>query len=368
MKAVAIAQIGLVLASQAWAQGSLAPPGAPAPTLKTLAQIEPRTPITNAPFTITQPGAYYLATNLSTTGHGVIVRADRVDLDLMGFAVVGDRGSGDYGVWFDGAPDAPLRDVAVRNGILDLFDTGVRAEHVQNSRMGNLLISSNRNYGIHLYAQGGSCIGNAIAGCSLSDTGTYGISLNGSASGQCNGNSISDCTIGRAGYGIWLDGADSGQCNGNSISGCTIGDTVLQGIYLRGNSSGQCAGNSISGCTVHDTGSYGIQLDGASGGRCEGNAVARCSLLNNATYGIHLTYANANRIERNHVSGTLGGLGSAGIETENSSGNLVVQNSCGGPTGGYSIEPADTYGPVVTNAGVLPTSGPPAHPWANFSR
>jgi hypothetical protein len=31
--------------STAFAQGSLTPPGAPAPTMKTLAQIEPRTPV-----------------------------------------------------------------------------------------------------------------------------------------------------------------------------------------------------------------------------------------------------------------------------------------------------------------------------------
>ena len=357
----------LLFAAPAFGQGPLAPAGMPAPSMKTLAQVEPRTPITNAPFTITQPGAYYLAANLATTGHGVIVRADRVDLDLMGFAIAGDRGTGDYGVWLDGASNAPLRDIAVRNGILDHFDTGVRAEYAVNCRMENLLISSNRISGIHLYAQGGSCLGNAIAGCSFSDTGDYGIYLNGGAAGQCNGNSISDCTLGGDSYGIWIDGADSGQGNGNLISGCTIGDTVLQGVYLHGNSSGQCNGNLISGCTIHDTGGYGIQLDGASGGRCEGNTIARCILFNNADYGIALSYANANRIERNHVTGTLN-AGSVGIETENSSSNLIVQNSCVGQSSGYNIGLADTYGPVVTNTGSLSTNGSEAHPWANFSR
>jgi hypothetical protein len=41
------------------AQGSLTPPpGAPAPTMKTLDQIEARTPISSAPFTISAPGSY----------------------------------------------------------------------------------------------------------------------------------------------------------------------------------------------------------------------------------------------------------------------------------------------------------------------
>src|SRR5438105_5129643 len=38
-------------------QGSLTPPGAPAPSMKTLQQVEPRTPISSAPFTITNSGS-----------------------------------------------------------------------------------------------------------------------------------------------------------------------------------------------------------------------------------------------------------------------------------------------------------------------
>lgn len=60
--------------SSAFAQGSLTPPGAPGPTMLTLSQIEPRTPISSAPFTITAPGSYYLTANLSvTTNNGVTI-------------------------------------------------------------------------------------------------------------------------------------------------------------------------------------------------------------------------------------------------------------------------------------------------------
>jgi len=40
-----------------YGQGSLTPPGTPAPTMKTLAQIEPRTPISFLPVTLSQPGS-----------------------------------------------------------------------------------------------------------------------------------------------------------------------------------------------------------------------------------------------------------------------------------------------------------------------
>jgi hypothetical protein len=75
----------------AFAQGSLTPPGAPAPTMKTLAQIEPRTPIASLPFTITNAGSYYLTTNLvGTSGtNGITIASGNVTLDLEGFALLG---------------------------------------------------------------------------------------------------------------------------------------------------------------------------------------------------------------------------------------------------------------------------------------
>ncbi len=72
------------------AQGGLTPPGAPAPTMMTLAQIEPRTPISSLPFAITNAGSYYLTTNL-TGSVGVIVAA------LNSVAIFGSTGGAGVG-------------------------------------------------------------------------------------------------------------------------------------------------------------------------------------------------------------------------------------------------------------------------------
>jgi len=83
--------------STAHAQGSLTPTGAPGMIMKSLAQIEPRTDIMTVPgdisnlHIITNPGAYYLTTNLTLAlgKYGISVRADNVSIDLNGFAVIG---------------------------------------------------------------------------------------------------------------------------------------------------------------------------------------------------------------------------------------------------------------------------------------
>src|SRR4051794_32732317 len=77
-----------------FAQGGLTPPGAPAPTMKSLDQIEPRTPISALPFAITSAGSYYLSGNLTSATGGITIQANEVTVDLMGFALAGGNGSG----------------------------------------------------------------------------------------------------------------------------------------------------------------------------------------------------------------------------------------------------------------------------------
>ncbi len=72
-------------------QGSLAPFGPPAPTMKSLDHIEARTPTSSAPFTITVAGSYYLTGNVvaNASDAGIVIAADDVTADLNGFALAG---------------------------------------------------------------------------------------------------------------------------------------------------------------------------------------------------------------------------------------------------------------------------------------
>ena len=80
-----VALSAFLLPLVAFSQGPLTPPGAPAPTMKTLQQVEPRTPISSGSPDISQPGSYYLTTNI--TGF-VRINTSGVTFDLMGFQIL----------------------------------------------------------------------------------------------------------------------------------------------------------------------------------------------------------------------------------------------------------------------------------------
>lgn len=82
--------LSLLAISPLLAQGPLTPPGAPAPTMKSLDQIEPRIPISSLPYTINTSGSYYFTGNLAfsaVAGHAIRITASNVTLDLMGYTL-----------------------------------------------------------------------------------------------------------------------------------------------------------------------------------------------------------------------------------------------------------------------------------------
>ena len=393
MKKSILITLAAFAASLAFGQGTLTPSGAPAPTMKTLDQVEPRTPISSAPYTISEPGSYYLTTNLTSTSHGVVITTNGVTLDLMGFTLSGDGGSSDYGVFVDGATNRVVENVVVRNGAVNNFAYGIRAEYSLGGRFEQLALFDNTYYGLHLNGFYGQCDGNTIADCSISGNGNYGVFLDGGY-GQCDGNTIADCSIsGNSSRGVYLNGgygqcdgntiADcsisgngsrgvslygyGGQCGGNTVADCTISGNGSYGVYLYG-SYGQCDGNTVADCSISENSNYGVYLNG-SYGQCDGNTVADCTIRKNSDRGIYLYFSDGNRVEGNHVTGQTGGS-SYGIRCSVTADNLIIRNTCVGQTDNFVFDFDDTYGPEVTSSGAMATTNGAAalSPWANFSR
>ncbi len=120
----------LALPALAFAQGQLTPPsdafsgGAPAPTMKSLDQIEPRTPLhdgapgvtqnANGGFTISQPGSYYLTGNVTVaSGDGIVITGNDVSLDLRGFTIATTAPDAEgCGILLPGSPAG----IAIANG------------------------------------------------------------------------------------------------------------------------------------------------------------------------------------------------------------------------------------------------------------
>ena len=76
------------------------------------------TPIESLPYRITAPGLYYLTKNLTSADQGIIVNADNVTIDLMGFTLTGPGTQSWSGV-------KPGVNTEVRNGTITNFNQGI---------------------------------------------------------------------------------------------------------------------------------------------------------------------------------------------------------------------------------------------------
>jgi hypothetical protein len=128
--------------------GDLEPPGAPAPTMKTLDEVEPRTPIRAAdlPLTIMSAGSYYLTENVEVAGNGIVVSsagdAGQVTIDLMGYTLSGGTGAGIL-------CGNPTKNITIRNGTVSGFGQyGIGCGSATNLVVENVRADSNDGIGI----------------------------------------------------------------------------------------------------------------------------------------------------------------------------------------------------------------------------
>jgi hypothetical protein len=342
-----------LLPSWLFAQGSLTPPSAPAPTFKTLQQVEPRTPISSLPYTISSPGAYYVTTNLTgvTAASGINIAASDVTLDLKGYSLVGVGGSID-GILVSGN----RTNLWIGNGTIRGWGLeGIDGTTAQSSAFADLKIIGGGDVGLRsgtaalvsrCVATGNSQEGLLIYdGCQVREC----TARNNGASGIATGNNcrITDCQAQfnnsdgiTTGSGCSISGCTSANHTNNNTSGiststgCSIDHCAVANNY-NGISTG--ADSLISVCTALGNLNFGISLSSnsvvtasaASGNAFIGisiqganSAAKACVASSNATGGIELN-GRYSTVEGCTASGNL----YVGIQF-NAEGGLALNNTC----------------------------------------
>ena len=307
--------------NSARAQGALAPSGAPAPTMKTLQQIEPRTPISSLPYIITNAGSYYLTGNLTGIPgtNGIIVLTNNVTIDLNGFTLSGVVGSGDgINVGNDGDLGSfATTNFTVINGVVQRWGRhGIHAGETYSGRFEQLQVTANVNYGI---VAGKNSI---VLRCAAQSNGGTGIGTDGPRT------LLDSCVAFANGW----DGIRLG--NGSRAVNCISGQNSQSGFLAFTEST-------VLNSTAQNNGNSGIALginSVALHNTCTGNNQDNIA----SEAGISAFYGGG-RIEGNHITYSIG----VGILVSDGKTRVtVVRNTTvGTTTNAFSIPPGNDVGP-----------------------
>ena len=278
----------LLTATAALAQGPLAPTAAPAPTMKTLTQIEPRTPVnsTTCPgdasntFIITTSGSYYLTGNLAGTAgkRGIYIQAPFVTLDLGGFILDGNFKNGTdaiYSLGGGGNRTAFNGTLANWNGSgISLIGDAASVEHITVTNCGQgIFLSASVTSASHcVVTTCGQGIVSLVGSSTVSDCAVSTISsgLAGSTVYGILGDTVTHCSV--KGVSNTNASAGSSGISGKTISQCTVSDVQSAANYAFG----------IQGTTITDCAYDGSisTATAASYYAISGTTVAHCNVAN----------------------------------------------------------------------------------------
>ncbi|HMP71961.1 MAG TPA: right-handed parallel beta-helix repeat-containing protein [Kiritimatiellia bacterium] len=251
------------------AQGPLTPPGAPAPTMKTLDQIEPRTPISSLPYVIGQSGSYFVAGSLTgaPSQSGITITNDNVTVDLMGFELVGNSGLGS-GITVSGTRS----NIVIKNGTLRGWtNDGINMGSTSTDcRFENMNLVGNGGTGLR---PGHRSI---VRNCTAIHNGSSGFFAEANQTVM-----FIDCMAadnGSTGIGTGIE---------STISRCFALRNIGFGIHANGGRS------TVRESTAHRNTGIGIHVG-------PGGEVYRCTVTSNTSHGIRVV--SESRVESNHVA------------------------------------------------------------------
>lgn len=355
MKTITLTALTLALTAGAAVAGNLTPPvGSPTSTMKTLQEVEPRTPIQSlsgsgtAMHAIFSSGSYYLTGNLIVPagGIGIQVSADNVTIDLNGFSIIGSgTGASSNGIFVP----STRRYITVMNGVISNFGgvcldaSNVTAGHFENlairdSSGNNGLEAGNHSVVRAVRAESNNVAGIAgLVGCTFTDC----IAIDNGGDGISAGSyaTVSNCTATDNGQ----DGISTAQRS--TVMNCSTNSNFSDGVEMS-------FGGIVKNCTAAFNGA-GIRVD--AGGAV---LVIENECSNNTNAGILIAAGVANRIENNHV-----GFNGAGIDV-NTTDNFIARNTARGNTTNFSIVAGNEAAAVITNPGDAFSS---TNAWANFA-
>jgi hypothetical protein len=280
--------------------------------MKTLAQVEPRTPISSAPFTITNSGSYYLTANLTvSSGDAITIATNGVTLDLNGFTIASTASSATgYGIMLNGG----LSDLTIFNG------------HIRGGVTNNgsgVYGGSGFQHGI--YSAGIAPVNTRVTGVSVAGCLTHGINL-----GTNDSTVVESCTARTmGGSGIVASTIKSSvavDCRGNAVYGDQVSDS-------RGESTGDTGGNNFGlhattalNCYGSTGGGHGTGLSATTALNCYGYASVATGTGLNATTALNCYGASSNNGHGLEVSDVA--IGCCGYSSSGTGLWAYIANSC----------------------------------------
>ena len=352
--------------STAFAQGSLTPPGAPAPTMKSLSQMEPRTAITNSGFVlISKPGTYYLTTNITvSTGDGIDIYASNVVLNLNGFTISSTASPANgIGIWVSSG----MANVRIENGFVtgsvtnnnsNVFSgngfqygvlTGTSA--TENLVVSHVSVSGVSDEGIYLN-MGNSSMADSCTAYSVGNVGINASVIRNCAADNCanaglQGESVSDSR--GEGWSVGVSATTANNCYGRSLSGTASGVAATTAINCTGYTTNgygvfattamNCMGTAYgsgtgvnattaNNCTGSSSTGYGIQVSAAANG-CNGT-----STTNTGIYANSGTVTGSTGTSGGSGAGIYAGVANSSSGTSSSGNGLHILNAA---TGCYGL-------------------------------